>query len=265
MTLVIDLACKKALITGVTSGIGAGIAAKLAEAGSEVAGCGRRSVHDQGAQAFLDAVQARNVHAHYFSQDVAEAEGPRRVVESAVEAMGGLDIIISNAGRNVFRGVQECTQDDWNECMRLDLASHWRLAQAAREHLQGDASQPGVIVVITSNHAWNTLPGCFPYNVAKAGLVALVQSIAIDWGPGIRAVGIAPGFVDTEGGETWFNSFPDPFAERSRTNALHPVGRIGTVDEIGNLCAFLSSDLCGFISGTTLLVDGGRSAIMQDG
>ena len=75
---------------------------------------------------------------------------------------------------------------------------------------------------------------------------------------------MAPGFIDTPGNQTWFDSFPDPAAERARTEARHPVGRIGTPEEVGNLCAFLASPLSGFITGNTLLMDGGRSALMQD-
>lgn len=76
---------------------------------------------------------------------------------------------------------------------------------------------------------------------------------------------MAPGFIDTPGNDTWFDTFPDLAAERRRTEAMHAVGRLGTPDETGALCAFLASPHGGFISGTTLLADGGRSAIMQDG
>jgi NAD(P)-dependent dehydrogenase (short-subunit alcohol dehydrogenase family) len=183
-------------------------------------------------------------------------------VKFAADKLGGMDIVVSNAGRNIFKGAEHCTEADWAECMNLDLASHWRLAQSARPYL--GAAIPGVIIIIGSNHAWGTIPGCFPYNVAKAGLVGLVQSLAIEWGPRVRSVGIAPGFIDTAGNDAWFNSFADPAAERARTVKLHPAGRIGSVAEIGALCAFLASDHAGFISGTTLLVDGGRSALMQD-
>jgi NAD(P)-dependent dehydrogenase (short-subunit alcohol dehydrogenase family) len=77
-------------------------------------------------------------------------------------------------------------------------------------------------------------------------------------------VGVAPGFIDTPGNQAWFDSFPEPAAERAHTERSHPVGRIGTPDEVGNLCAFLVSPLAGFITGTTLLIDGGRSALLQD-
>ncbi len=186
-------------------------------------------------------------------------------IKDAAEKMplSGLDLLISNAGRNIFRGAGNASNDDWDECMELDLAAHWRLAKAARPHLV--QASDSAIVIIGSNHAWHTIPGCFPYNVAKAGLLGLVQSLAIEWGPEIRTVGIAPGFIDTAGNQSWFDEFPDPAAERLRTERMHPVGRIGAVEEVGSLCAFLASPHAGFISGTTLLVDGGRSALLQDG
>ncbi|MCF7667361.1 MAG: SDR family oxidoreductase [Akkermansiaceae bacterium] len=261
MSLPIDLSGKRAFISGVTSGIGAGIASALAKAGCHVAGCGRRPAHDLGATSFISSVVAEGRKAVYLQGDVAQRDSHQALIEQAATQLGGIDILISNAGRNIFKGAAMANDSDWEECMELDLAAHWRLAKAAKLHLQN--ASPGVIVIIGSNHAWNSIPGCFPYNVAKAGLLGLVQSLAIEWGPTIRTVGVAPGFIDTAGNQTWFDSFADPVAERAKTEASHPVGRIGTVDEIGALCAFLASNHAGFISGTTLCVDGGRSALMQ--
>lgn len=262
MSLQINLSGKRAFVSGVTSGIGAGIARTLAEAGCDVVGCGRSDATSEGAQSFVQSVESAGRRAYYVSGDIAGKSTPAHLMAQACETLGGLDILVSNAGRNIFEGAKDCSEDAWDDCMNLDLAAHWRLAQAARASLEKAA--PGVILIIGSNHAWNTIPGCFPYNVAKAGLLGLVQSLAIEWGPQIRTVGIAPGFIDTAGNQTWFDSFPDPAAERARTEALHPVGRLGSVDEIAQLCAFLASPMAGFISGTTLCVDGGRSALMQD-
>ena len=180
----------------------------------------------------------------------------------AADTLGGIDILVSNAGRNIFLGTSDCTEADWEECMNLDLAAHWRLAKAARPFLREAAL--GVIIAIASNHAYGTIPGCFPYNVAKAGMLALIQSLAIEWGPEIRSVGVAPGYIETATTKPWFATFPDPAAERARTEMLHPIGRLGTVEEIGAFCAFQASPMASFISETTLLVDGGRSALMQD-
>ncbi len=122
----------------------------------------------------------------------------------------------------------------------------------------------GVIIIITSNHAFQTIPNCFPYNVSKTALTGLVRSLAIEWGPNIRTLGLAPGFIDTPGNKKWFDSFPDPHLELDRTINLHPVKRIGTVEEVGTWCVFLASSYGGFASGCTYLLDGGRSSIMQD-
>ena len=265
MALTIDLQDKTAFVSGVTRGIGAGVAHALALAGCDVAGCGTSTEDSDAARTFVRGIEELGRTAFYFQGDLTHPETPGQLMARTAEKFTRLDVVVSNAGRNIFKGVEFCTEADWDACMNLDLASHWRLAKAALPLLrEGENPGPGTIVILGSNHAHNTIPGCFPYNVAKAGLLGLVQALAIEWGPAIRCVGISPGFVDTPGNETWFNSFPDPAAERRRTEASHPVGRIGSVEEIGALCAFLASPYGGFISGTSLLVDGGRSALMQD-
>lgn len=257
MPLQIDLTSKRALVTGATDGVGAGVAKVLARAGCQVVGTGTVAADHPRARAFREAVSP-----HYFSGDLHDPAVPERLVAEALAVMGGLDIVISNAGKNAFHGAAASTEQDWQDCMNLNLASHWRIAKAARPHLK---ESRGVVVVMTSNHAYRTIPGCFPYNVAKTALTGMVQALAIEWGPSIRVVGVAPGFIDTPGNQAWFDSFPDPVLERRLTEDNHPVGRIGTPEEVGNLCAFLTSPLAGFITGNTILMDGGRSALMQDG
>ncbi len=263
MALSIDLENKKAFISGVTRGIGAGVARSLAQAGCDVAGCGMADVDHENVKNFILEIESHGRKALYLQGDLSQAETPANLMQAVQAQWGGLDVLVSNAGRNIFKGAELCSEDDWNECMNLDLASHWRLAKAALPLLKASDGAPGSIVIMGSNHSFNSIPGCFPYNVAKAGLLAMVQSLAIEWGPDVRAVGIAPGFIDTPGNDAWFDTFSDPVAERKRTEQSHPVGRIGSVEEIGALCAFLASPHGGFISGTTLLVDGGRSALMQ--
>ncbi len=264
MPLTIDLENKQAFVSGVTRGIGAGVSRSLALAGCDVIGCGMSPEESEVAQAFVASIEALGKNASYFQGDLSKPETAPELMARVAEIFGRLDVLISNAGRNVFKGAELCSDEDWDYCMNLDLASHWRLAKAALPLMRKNEGDPSTIVVMGSNHALNTIPGCFPYNVAKAGLLGLVQALAIEWGPEIRCVGIAPGFIDTPGNDTWFNSFPDPDAERKRTEKSHPVGRIGSTDEIGALCAFLASPHGRFISGTTLLADGGRSALMQD-
>ncbi|MFV0416352.1 MAG: SDR family NAD(P)-dependent oxidoreductase [Chthoniobacterales bacterium] len=258
----IDFSNLRVLITGATRGIGLGIATEFARAGAKVAGCSREPEDSSVAEDFRKAVTDCGGEAFYTQCDMADAEAPAALVGTVADAFDGIDVVISNAGQNMFFAVDACEEKGWSDCMNLDLASHWRLAKAAKPWLK--QSGKSVFIVISSNHAHSTLPGCFPYNVAKAGLGAMVQSLAIEWGPCIRAIGVAPGFIDTPGNDVWFDSFSDPEAIRNHTNKMHPVGRIGTPAEIGALCVFLSSHHAGFISGTTILADGGRSALLQD-
>lgn len=262
MALEIDLTGKRALVTGASDGVGTAVAQVLARAGCRVAGTGRVAPDHPRAVELLDSLRAEGRDGIYLAGDLADPTTPAMLVDQSVSAFGGLDIVVSNAGRNDFKGADAASEEDWQDCMNLNLASHWRLAKAARPHLMKNGT--GVFIVMTSNHAYRTIPGCFPYNVAKTALTGLVRALAIEWGPAIRVMGVAPGFIDTPGNQAWFDSFPDPAAERILTDKRHPVGRIGKPEEVGNLCAFLASPLCEFITGNTILMDGGRSALMQD-
>ena len=244
MPFQIDLIGKVVLITGVSSGIGLGTAHEFARAGACVAGCARKPESDDSVSAFLQAVEGEGCKALYVQADVTQEEELEKLVQEVIATFGRLDIVVSNAGMNVFEGAAECSE------------------RIAKPYLEQSGN--GVILLMTSNHAFCSIPGCFPYNVTKTAITGLVRSLTIEWGPKIRTVGVAPGFIDTAGNDTWFNSFPDAMAERQRTINLHPVKKIGTVEEVGALCVYLASPMAGFISGTTILMDGGRSALMQD-
>ncbi|WP_316823822.1 SDR family NAD(P)-dependent oxidoreductase [Pedobacter miscanthi] len=261
MALTIDLKGKIALITGVTSGIGLGIAKMMAKAGCTVIGCAEHSEASEAAQHFLAEMEALDANKDYFRADMVSTEDIETLVSGISSDYGRLDILVSNAGQNVFKGLANCTENDWQFNLDLNLSAHWRLAKRCRPLF---STNNGTIIMMVSNHAFASIPGCAPYNIAKTALTGLVRSLAIEWGPNIRTVGIAPGFIDTPGNQEWFNSFTDPDQERQRTVALHPVKKLGTVEEIGAWCVFLSSDYAGFASGVTYLIDGGRSALMQD-
>jgi NAD(P)-dependent dehydrogenase (short-subunit alcohol dehydrogenase family) len=258
--LTIDLKGKTALITGASSGVGWGVAKILARAGCNISGCATSKEDDEKAISFLEMIAKEGVEGIYTSCNVTEFSDLNHTVQKTMETYGGIDILVSNAGANFFDGAENCTEENWNSNMDLNLKSHWQLSRLCKPWLE--KSRQGVILIMNSNHSEYTIPGCFPYNVAKTGLKGLVQSLAIEWGPDIRTVGIAPGFIDTIGNQKWFDSFPDPEKERQRTVDMHPVKKIGTSEEVGMFCAFLASDAASFISGTTYLMDGGRSAIM---
>lgn len=262
MSLEINLKEKVALVTGVTDGIGQGIARMLARAGCRVSGCGRSLPDSDGAGKFVEIVKEEGQEALYTQCDVTRRDDLKTLVQATEVAWKKIDIVVSNAGAGIFKGVAGCSEDEWQANLDLNFNSHWRLAQLTQAHLE--ASGAGVIIIIGSNHAYSTIPGCFPYSATKTGLLGLVQSLAIEWGPSVRALGLAPGFIDTRQNNQWFDSFPDGEKERARTEKMHPVRRLGTVDEMGAFCSFLASPYAGFATGTTYLVDGGRSALMQD-
>ncbi|MEC0227669.1 SDR family NAD(P)-dependent oxidoreductase [Paenibacillus alba] len=260
MALNIDLSGQVAIITGASGGIGLGVARMLAKAGAYVAACARE-ISPEWEQFQLEQT-ASGKPCLFAAMDITDNESVSRFVQQTVLHFGDIDILVSNAGANMFTGAADCDADLWQRSMDLNLKSHWMMSQRCRPYLEQSAN--GVIIIMTSNHALSTIPGCFPYNVAKTALTGLVRSLAIEWGPSIRTVGIAPGFIDTPGNDAWFQSFPDPQTEREQTVQRHPVGRLGTPDEIGAFCAFLASSYASFASGTTYVVDGGRTALLQD-
>jgi len=260
--LTIDLSNRRALLTGAGGGIGLGVALALAQAGCDVAGCGLEAEDSDEARAFTARVVEQDRRAFYRSVDLSDAAAARAAADWAAERLGGLDFVISNAGANFFPGAAACSDLEWQANLDLNLAAHWRVAQAAKPHL--DQAERPVVIIMASNQAYRTMPKAFPYNVAKAGLLGLVQSLALEWGPHVRAVGIAPGYIDTPMNAKLFAAAPDPALSRAAVERLHPVGRMGTPEEVGALCAFLCSPLAGFITGSTVLIDGGRSALLQD-
>lgn len=139
-------------------------------------------------------------------------------------AISGIDILVSNAGVNVFEGAERCSEEKWDFNMNLNLKAHWSLSKLCKPYLE--LKDEGVIIIMTSNHSDYTIPNCFPYNVAKTAIKGLVQSFAIEWAPKIRTIGVAPGFIDTSGNQTWFDSFPDAQIERQKTVDVHPVKKI---------------------------------------
>jgi NAD(P)-dependent dehydrogenase (short-subunit alcohol dehydrogenase family) len=258
MPLTIDLKGKVVLVTGVSSGIGKAIAEMFAKAGAHVAGCATAKEN----HSFTQLSSLYHVETLYVPCDVTKEDDLQNLVQQTASQFGRIDIVVSNAGKNVFEGAEKCSNEKWHYNCLLNLQSHWKLAQLCKPYLE--RSNNGVIIIITSNHAFSTIAGCFPYNVTKTALTGLVRSLAIEWGPAIRTVGIAPGFIDTPGNQQWFHFFPDPEKERQRTIDLHPVKKIGTAEDVGALCVFLGSDYAAFASGTTYLLDGGRSALLQD-
>ena len=259
----IDLSGRVAIVTGSSRGIGFGVAKMLAQAGCHVAGCSLQERSSERVEQFLNIVESFGCQSFYQKCDITNPDDIQDFVSAVVERFDTIDILVSNAGVNVFKGVDDCSLDDWTFNINLNLRSHWLISKACRPYLQ-KSPYGGSIVIMTSNHAYNSISGCFPYNTTKTALLGLVNAMSLEWKNRIRVNGLAPGFIDTEGGDSWFHTFENPNAEKQRTIDRHLVPKLGSVDEVGAFCAFLASDYASFMTGTTYLMDGGRSAIMQD-
>lgn len=247
------------VVTGATSGIGRATALAFAGLGAHTVVHGRDA---EAAQNVADAIRARGGTATVILGDLRQPDFPVALIRDAVQAAGRIDALVNNAGANVFKGTLDATLADWDDCLNLDLRAVWLCSKEAAAVMERGSA----IVNVTSNHARATLPGIFPYNVAKAGVDALTQSLAIELGPrGIRANAVAPGYVDTPINDAYFSTFPDAQHARADAEGLHPLGRLATPGEISSAIEFLANSRnSGFTTGTVMTIDGGRSALLQD-
>lgn len=247
------------IVTGATKGIGRATALLFGAAGAHV------MVHGRSESAALEVrkdILASGGDATIVLSDLREPEAANDVVRAAVSATGRLDVLVNNAGANVFAGVLKATLADWDDCLNLDLRAVWLCSRAAALRMK-----PGsAIVNVSSNHSTSTIPGAFPYNVAKAGVNALTQSLTIELAAhGIRVNTVVPGYIDTPINDAYFATFDDPQAARTAAERLHPLGHLGAAVDVAHAIEFLAdSTRSAFTTGSLLTLDGGRSALLQD-
>jgi NAD(P)-dependent dehydrogenase (short-subunit alcohol dehydrogenase family) len=250
-----------ALVTGAGAGIGAAIATRFAQEGAAVA---LFDVDEPSAKAAAAAIERAGGRALALKGDVARETDVRRAIDATVARFGALHVLVNNAGVNVMTSVERATEEEFARCLDVDLKGVWLCSKLALPHLR--AAGGGSVVNIASTHAFRTLPGSFPYSAAKGGVLALTKSLALDAGKDrIRVNAICPGTIETKMLRDWFASQPDPEAVRRRFLAAIPLGRIGTPDDVAALALFLASDESGFLSGTTIALDGGRDALSAAG
>lgn len=235
-----------ALVTGSGSGHGRGIARRLAEAGAAVVVHYRTS--EQGALEVVDAIAASGGRAVALQGDLTEGEEVDGLFDAGVEALGGLDILINNAGAYPLSPLVEMAEDEWEAVVRANLKSvHLCTQAAARRMSEGDA-----IVNVASVEALQPMPMHAHYDAAKAGVLMHTRSAALELGPrGIRVNAVSPGLIERPGIE---EAWPEGVEGWLR---VVPLGRMGTAEDVADACLFLASDAARWITGANLVVDGG--------
>ncbi|WP_121743691.1 SDR family NAD(P)-dependent oxidoreductase [Natronorubrum halophilum] len=246
---------RTAIITGSTRGIGAGIARRFASEGANVVINGRSEAAGEAVAREITNASTPG-EAAFIEADMGDPERITELITSAVDRFGEIDMLVNNAAVQPETGVRDATLKDWNAVMDINFRGYWLLVRDAIEYMPEGSS----IVNISSNHSRSTLPETFPYNAVKAGIDGMTRAMAIELGPlGIRANTINPGWIEVD--RTREELADGRYDE---VEALHPVDRIGQPADVAGVAAFLASDDAAFVTGSSILVDGGRSAVMQD-
>jgi len=240
----LDFTGKVALVTGGSRGVGRGIAERFLAAGADVVICGRSEPES------LPTVEHNE--ACFVAADVREVEQIDRLVAATLERFGRLDVLIANAGGAPALDAATASPRFHEKIIALNLIAPLHCAQRANAAMQPQP-EGGVIVFITSVSGMRPSPGTAAYGAAKAGLISLAQSLAVEWAPRVRVAAVAAGMVKTEQSHLHYGDE----AGIAAVGATVPLGRIAEPSDVGDACLYLASPLARYVSGATLLLHGG--------
>jgi glucose 1-dehydrogenase len=249
---------KNVLVTGGSSGIGQAIAVRFAEYGANVA-INYLTVPEEGrdteeqVQACVARVQREGVRDVLVQADVSKEDDVVRMVGEAVDELGGVDVLVNNAGIQISRPSDELPVKDFDTVIAINLRGAFMCAREAIRHFLAE-EKPGSIVNISSVHQLIPKPDYLGYSVSKGGMQNLTRTLALEYaGRGIRVNGVGPGATVTPINQAWIE---DP-EKRAQVEEHIPMRRAGSADEMAGVTAFLASDEAAYITGQTIFVDGG--------
>src|SRR5438874_769166 len=249
---------KNVLVTGGTSGIGQATAVRFAEHGANVA-INYLTTADEAAgteeqvHTCLRKVRRHGVRDVLVQGDVSSEEDVVRMVREAADRLGGLDILINNAGIQIARPSEQLTSDEFGQVLAVDLRGSFLCAREAIKRFLAD-EKPGVVINVSSVHEIIPRPNYLSYSISKGGVGNLTRTLALEYARrGIRVNGVAPGATITPINRAWTD---DPVKTEIVSSHI-PLARPGTANEMAGVCAFLASDDAAYITGQTIFVDGG--------
>lgn len=242
---------KTAVITGSTSGIGKGIAHRLASEGANVV---LNSYRDQDELSqILAEVTSSGGHATFIRADMAKVEEIDRLFARAVDEFGQVDILVNNAGIQIHSPFLEVTEEDFDRVISLNMKGYYFAAQAFVRHAT-EMKIKGVIVNNSSVHEIIPFPNFDSYALSKGAIRMMTRNLAVELAPyGIRVNNVAPGAIDTDINEA-LDQNPELKQQLLKNISM---GRMGSVEEVASVVAFLASDDASYVTGATYLVDGG--------
>jgi NAD(P)-dependent dehydrogenase (short-subunit alcohol dehydrogenase family) len=244
-----------ALVTGASYGIGAASAIALAQQGYDVALTATRADNLKKAAADVEACGAKAVT---LALDLRSQESIERAVAEAARALGRIDVLVNNAGTTAGSKALDVTPEEWRTIMDTNLTGTFFVTQQVGRHLV-DARRPGCIISITSTHGMIGAPQRSAYGISKAAVIHMTRMLAIEWAEhGIRVNSVAPGRVDT----------PSPLRAAHSNDPKHmativakiPLRRVATSEDIAGAVAYLASPAASYITGQTIVLDGGLTS-----
>jgi len=235
---------KVVLVTGGTKGIGRTICERYLAAGAEVVTCGRNEPDT------LPSAAGRT--ASFVAADVRDADAVDQLVGTVVERHGRLDVVVNNAGGSPEVAAAAASPRFSEAIIRLNLVAPLLVATRANAQMQAQADG-GVVINIASVSAIRPSPGTAAYGAAKAGVLSLTSTLAVEWAPKVRVVAVTCGLIATEQADLHYGDEESMAA----VAATVPLGRLGTPEDVADACLFLSSPAASYVSGGSLLLHGG--------
>lgn len=246
---------KLALVTGSGTGLGREIALEFARQGADVVLHYARS--NRGANSAIEEIKELGQRATAFQADLSQVDACFELVDRAVEFLGGIDILMNNAGITVSGSFMDVQPDQFDLLYHVNIRGEFFCAQRAARYML-DQGRRGTIINMTSVHGFAGIPGHSIYAGTKGAIRAWTRELAVELAPlGIRVNGIAPGWVAVE---SHYQQVPD--FDPERFGRLIPYGRLGIPQDVAQACAYLASDDSDFMVGHVLVIDGGTTAKM---